>query len=721
MLNEDFLSILCCPKRYCRGALSPKNRDSLSCVDCHELYPLLEGIPLLVPNMRHSDELHKRHWDDEKRAKRYAQKYNGYLNNEGSPWGLYTHRSELAAIERLIQDQGIDIEGKTLLDCGCGNGRLLTCCSQAKRRIGIDASLTLLQETRKRDPSLWLVCGQIEDMPFQDAIADLSISIRVFQHLHAPEHAFSEMVRVTHPSGHVALELYNQYNLKELYKRFRMNPWIDRLKPWGLSHDAYHSFHDIERWSRESFVIPLQYRGAGWGWHFYLLDLIRFKNCAPALLQSVLFRSSLYIEGQIGSRPLFSKTMEKICFIGKMQPSNETRGLMEKTSSRFLESRSKKRLPDLQKLLENRNHSFAGDDHHHLHRSLHWLKQAQDATPDGGVSRGFSLFWNKKFLKKGWQPSYPEVTGYIIPTMLEAAKVLHDTDARRRARRMADWELQIMLPEGAVRGGHIGNAPKPVMFDTGQVIRGLHAMHRETDDRKYLDAAVRSAEWILKQEYQQEGRWTDLQDASVDRTATTYNVYAAAPVVELGKDIHQTSFLELGLRTMQFTLRQQQENGWFLGSDFSNGEDALLHTIAYTIDGLWDIGTLLEEVSAITAARAALDGVLSRMDEKGRIPGRLDTQWRGTVDWACLTGIAQIAMTSMKVYRNSGEDRYLEKAQRAKEFLKSCQNNFLPEAGGLGALWGSWPISGGYGTFQALSWGVKYFADLLLVLCERPR
>ncbi len=42
-----------------------------------------------------------------------------------------------------------------------------------------------------------------------------------------------------------------------------------------------------------------------------------------------------------------------------------------------------------------------------------WLATAQDCstTKDGGVAHHFSLI-------SGWRPSYPETTGYIVPTIL---------------------------------------------------------------------------------------------------------------------------------------------------------------------------------------------------------------------------------------------------------------------------------------------------------------
>src|SRR5688572_17449728 len=52
-----------------------------------------------------------------------------------------------------------------------------------------------------------------------------------------------------------------------------------------------------------------------------------------------------------------------------------------------------------------------------------WLCRAQDATPDDGVSGWYHLV-------RGWSPSYPETTGYLIPTFLTYARVRSQPEAR---------------------------------------------------------------------------------------------------------------------------------------------------------------------------------------------------------------------------------------------------------------------------------------------------
>ncbi|MDQ3520367.1 MAG: hypothetical protein M3466_18445, partial [Gemmatimonadota bacterium] len=86
--------------------------------------------------------------------------------------------------------------------------------------------------------------------------------------------------------------------------------------------------------------------------------------------------------------------------------------------------------------------------------ALSWLGRAQDmsASSDGGVARHYSLV-------SGWSASYPETTGYIIPTFLNEAKRRGDDSLRERARRMLDWLVSIQLPEGGFQGGMIGETP----------------------------------------------------------------------------------------------------------------------------------------------------------------------------------------------------------------------------------------------------------------------
>ena len=146
------IEILCCPSRLCRGDLEyakSNDKEWLRCVECGAEYSIVHGIPILFPNAEYAEELHGRHWDQEMNAKSYSDKYEKNLAKQGTPWGQYTHQSEIEAVDALLDD--VDLSGKYILDCGCGNGRFLRLHSEASVRIGLDASLVLLVETKKRE------------------------------------------------------------------------------------------------------------------------------------------------------------------------------------------------------------------------------------------------------------------------------------------------------------------------------------------------------------------------------------------------------------------------------------------------------------------------------------------------------------------------------------------------------------------------------------------
>ena len=133
---------------------------------------------------------------------------------------------------------------------------------------------------------------------------------------------------------------------------------------------------------------------------------------------------------------------------------------------------------------------------------IQWLCRAQDksASQDGGVARDFSLL-------QGWATSYPETTGYIIPTMIAMAQRDGDARLHERARRMLDWCVAIQFAEGGFQGGKIDAKPRvPVTFNTGQILIGLAAGAAEYREPRYLDAMHRAASW-LRDSLDDDGCW----------------------------------------------------------------------------------------------------------------------------------------------------------------------------------------------------------------------
>ncbi|MEM8800503.1 MAG: prenyltransferase/squalene oxidase repeat-containing protein [Pseudomonadota bacterium] len=351
------------------------------------------------------------------------------------------------------------------------------------------------------------------------------------------------------------------------------------------------------------------------------------------------------------------------------------------------------------------------DDETHLEAALEWLCAAQDATEDGGFVGRYSL-------KRGWTSSYPETTGYIIPTLLRLAEERSRPDLKARAERAFSFLIDLQLENGAFPGAEVAeNLTEPSPFNSAQILNGLTAFHKHTGDERALHAARRTADWLLDV----------MDDDGAFRKHYYYNqpsAYAAhlgCWVAEFGAHLGEEEgkpYLDAMSRHVDWVIRQQSENGWYdtAGFDAEQHEkrEAFTHTIAYTIWGVLYMGILLGRDDVVASARLAADGVAERLETQGWLPGMLGHDWSGREASACLTGNAQMALIWFKLFELTGEGRYGEVASQAIDLVKMAQPLTSPNPGIRGGIAGSDPVWGAYIFTSIPNWAAKFFIDALL-------
>jgi hypothetical protein len=355
----------------------------------------------------------------------------------------------------------------------------------------------------------------------------------------------------------------------------------------------------------------------------------------------------------------------------------------------------------------------AGTHREHLAEAVDWIVRAQDGTPDDGIARGYSVFYSPYFRGRGWQPSYPETTGYLIPTMLEAAHHLARPELVERALRAARWEIAIQLPDGAVQGGVIGEGRTPAIFNTGQVMFGWLAAHETTGEVQYTEALRRAGRYLTSV-IDREGRWIKGESDFARKDATLYNARVAWALAEAGVALNEPDFTAAAARNLRWVVSQQQANGWFPNCCLTDPVRPLLHTIAYTTRGLLEGGRVLKDDAILAAGIRAAEALLPLAREDGWMPGRFTQDWRGAVEWSCLTGDAQMVNNWIRLGLITGESRWYAAVDRVLGFVKRTQNRSSADPGLRGGIKGSAPMSGGYGTNETLNWATKYFADALM-------
>jgi len=340
----------------------------------------------------------------------------------------------------------------------------------------------------------------------------------------------------------------------------------------------------------------------------------------------------------------------------------------------------------------------------HLQAGIDWLRRAQDAGTDRGVSYGVTF-------GSDWEASYPETTGYICKTFAELGARLSDEDLVRRAWEMGEWEAAIQMPEGAVMGGKLNATPTPAVFNTGMVLLGWGALLRQRRTGSIEQAATRAAEWLVKKQ-EPDGNWIRGNSKFAASGSTLYNVKAAWGLCEVGVVLGREEWVEAARKNADYCLVRQLGNGWFRECCLADPERPLLHTLAYTMQGLLEIGRLTGERKYIEAARRGVEAELRILRDDGFLPGQQSRDFTGP-EWCCLTGSAQVSKVCSTFYEMGGDERYRAAAERINGYLIARHDIENADERLRGGVAGSWPVDGPYGRLKILNWATKYLVDAL--------
>lgn len=149
----------------------------------------------------------------------------------------------LDQLSRLLAD-----EPSTVLDIGCGTGRLL---SQLLPRYpqaaltGLDLAPNMLQQAEHRLAGrAALVHGDAEQLPFPDQCFDLVVSSSTFQWLEQCDSCFGEVRRVLKDNGVFCFALFGEGTLLELQTSWR-EALVRSGRQLDNAQDGTKRFHNL--------------------------------------------------------------------------------------------------------------------------------------------------------------------------------------------------------------------------------------------------------------------------------------------------------------------------------------------------------------------------------------------------------------------------------------------------------------------------------------------
>ena len=350
------------------------------------------------------------------------------------------------------------------------------------------------------------------------------------------------------------------------------------------------------------------------------------------------------------------------------------------------------------------------DNETYLKAAVDWLLHANALCQGNGFAKIFSL-------RNGWWGPYIETTGYIIPTLYDfiAKYDYRSGEIRKALFSSGNWLLKHQFRNGAF-GDSVSNQPtvtvsnQPMVFDTGQVMFGLHALYENEKDEKFIAASKRAGDWLAAIQ-EKDGSWVKFTYAAAHRT---YYSRVSWALSELWRITGENKYRDTAERQLHWVVQQQQQNGAFKFCSFGEDTNTVLHVIAYTIEGLWRSSIVLKETKYQEAALKASKALVEIQKRDDVLCGHYDLNWRFASRSRCLTGLAQMADIWLMMYESTGEKSFFEQAQKALRFLKGKQvlNQKLPNL--YGGLLGSYPWWGEYFPWAVPNWGAKFFMDGLL-------
>ncbi|HVI10011.1 MAG TPA: prenyltransferase/squalene oxidase repeat-containing protein [Candidatus Binatia bacterium] len=335
-----------------------------------------------------------------------------------------------------------------------------------------------------------------------------------------------------------------------------------------------------------------------------------------------------------------------------------------------------------------------------LNALMAWILSAQ--RPDGGIAAYYSLL-------TGWSASYPEVTGYLVPTLYDFSGRTCDPRAASTAGRATDWLLSLQMPDGSFPGGLHGTESRPSVFNTGQILQGLVRAAAETEHAKVQQAAIAAGEWLVSVQ-SEDGSWSG--EAAYQNAAHSYYSMVAWSLSELAAQSGDRRFALAAEKNLDWVLSYFRASGWVEGISL-RGHPNYLHFIAYVLQGALETAIRLKRNDAIEKVDRSAWALLRKFETNKNLCGAYETNFKNGHQFTCLTGNAQMSCVWLRLFEAAGDLRYLNAALKMNELLKQL----VPASGRgvAGGVAGSYPIWGRYQPLRYISWGCKFFADALML------
>lgn len=211
---------------------------------------------------------------------------------------------------------------------------------------------------------------------------------------------------------------------------------------------------------------------------------------------------------------------------------------------------------------------------------------------------------------------YSEITGYALTALMYLYGEKGEDLYRTHARQAADWLISTQTKEGAFPTAlryaeNDFKSPHFHTFDVGMVLNGLLCLYDSTKEERYLESARKAADWLIRFQNPDGSLAAHVTaEGEVTDTPTTWSTqpgsYHAKIAIGLlhffrasGDERYRTAAVNL----CEYALTRQQPDGQFYTYGEEQGTN--FHPHFYSAEGLWVVGTIIQEKRYLDAAHRA--------------------------------------------------------------------------------------------------------------------
>lgn len=328
-----------------------------------------------------------------------------------------------------------------------------------------------------------------------------------------------------------------------------------------------------------------------------------------------------------------------------------------------------------------------------LKRNLGWIVKSFRSNNNLGSSS------HSNILGKFSSP-YLETTGYLLPTLLSAAKYFNDTQYSELAFKQISFFKKYKNDDGSFFQNV--NTTTPIIFDTSQILLGLCTIYKTKKTKEVHNLIKQVYNW-LNDNLNDQGSFIKYNYSSKTCPGYYSRVFWAMLMGEEITFINNKNKIFKGLGNI---VSDANDNFSFSNWGFENEKFVLTHNIAYTLRGLYECSIILDN-NINQLVINSIDTIVDMIKSAGQLCGTYDEEWNPDCSFVCSTGNAQMAILLSII----DEVKYQDTIVLLINPLLNAQKKSGPNKGAVAS---SIPIWGKYQRWRYTNWTQKFFCDALI-------